>query len=462
MAVKHDPIGTVDRYDVFNNLLAESYPEVPAMEFYRDLFGDYLQHKGVYNDGTYCGIAVSISKSGKVKRYSLTHELDNLESILATDDFVIISPVSYCGKDRKQEHARQLFAVQVDADGVYTRDGIPYGLMNIFHQAKMGLIPQPTYVATSGNNIHLYYLLDEPLRLFPSVITSLNKFRTQFIGQKIYNGDITTLYDNEQIESATQGMRAIGTVCKDGIRRVKAYKTGERISVDELNQYVDSENRIKPAKPTMTIEEAMEKYPNWYARITGKYSRKHWYYNRAMYDNFVSRIRNEVEPGHRYWSLVCLCSYSQKCNISEEELFETAFSLVDELDAKTVDENNHFTVQDVTKALEAFYQPRIMMTRESVERLSGIKIQPQKRNGRKQSEHLKLARGIKALKISIGEDCQGGRSSKRKQILEYVREHRNENQTQVAKGLGISRQCVNSHWKSIQIQLGREEQGTFF
>lgn len=444
-------VGEVDRYGVFNAWMVENYEEMSPFDFYREIFPlGLLQRRGAYNDGKYCAIAVVVPRAGKVRRYSITDELDNLEKILLSDNFCIISPVTYAGKSRKQCNSRQLTAIQIDLDGVYIRDGFPYGLANIFHQAKNGFIPQPTYCCCSGNNVHLYYLLKEPLRMFPKVIESLNKFRTQFIGQKIYNGDVTTLHKEPQVESATQGMRAVGSVCKDPSRRVRAYRTGGPVSVDELNGYVDEANQIRPAHPTMTIEQAREKYPKWYARINGECDRKPWHYSRAMFDWWVRELEEKSEPGHRYWGIVCLAVYAQKCDISEEELCETAFSLVDLLDAKTVDEKNHFTRQDVMKALECFHLPRLKMTRESVERLSGISIPQRKRNGRKQIEHLKYMRGIKKLRSELGEDVQGGRPNKRQLVVDYLKEHPNANQTEIANGLGISRATVNKHRKTIE------------
>ena len=444
--------GMSDRYAIFNKWMVENYGDaVSPVDFYRELFpSGLLQAKGVYGDGKYCAIAVSVPRTGKPRRYSITDGLDNLERIVNTDDFTIISPVTYAGKSRKQSNSRQLVAVQVDMDGVYIRDGFPYGLANIFHQAKNGLIPQPTYCCCSGNNVHLYYLLDEPLRMFPKVIESLNRFRTQFIGQKLYNGDITTLYKEPQIESATQGMRAVGSICKDAGKRVLAYRTGERISIEELNKYVSDENRIRPARPTMTIEEAKAKYPRWYARVNGQHSRKPWYNSRALFDWWVRELKEKSEPGHRYWGIVCLACISQKANISEDELYETAFSLVDVLDAKTIDEKNHFTHQDVMKALECYHQPRLMMKRESIERLSGISIPPNKRNGRKRADHLKYMRGIKKLRAELGENVLGGRPDKRQLIVDYLKEHPDANQTEIAKGLGISRTTVNKHRRTIQ------------
>ena len=456
-----DAISSSERYDIFNSLLGKEYVETSPMEFYRELFPiGCLQSQGVYNDGKYCAIAIAISNDddGKIKRRSITDGLECLNELLSSDDFTIISPVSYAGKTRSQKNARELYAIQVDMDGVYIRDGIPYGLTSLFKQAKNGFIPQPTYCCVSGSNLHLYYFLDEPIRLFPSVIESLNKFRDEFIGWNLYNADITTLHDSPQVESVTQGMRAIGTICKNGLQRVRAYKTGERVSVDELNKYVKEENHIKLVFPKMTIDEAKQKYPEWYERINSeRETNDGWHYSRAMYDHWVNELKTKCNPGHRYYGIMTLTVYAQKCGISENELFNTAMSLVETLDAKTTDPENHFTKQDVLKALEYYNHPHIKMTKRSVERLSGIKINPKTKRRPKGERldlqtHVAYMREVKRLKMIFepkNKRIKGGRPNKRQLIVDYLKENPTANNSEIAKGLGISRTTVIKYRNGI-------------
>ena len=99
--------------------LESHYPEVEPYAFYRDLFGvGSLDSKGSKTAGKYCGIAVQITKEHKAKRYTLTDELDNLPQILDTDDFVVISPMSYAGKSQQSKYQRFCYAVAVDLDSV--------------------------------------------------------------------------------------------------------------------------------------------------------------------------------------------------------------------------------------------------------------------------------------------------------------------------------------------------------
>lgn len=64
---------------------------------------------------------------------------------------------------------------------------------------------------------------------------------------------------------------------------IKAYRVGDRVSLDYMNQYVvDKKNRVdvnKPFNPSkMTREEAKEAYPEWYERVIvkGIKNKKKW------------------------------------------------------------------------------------------------------------------------------------------------------------------------------------------
>lgn len=443
----------VNRYEVFNSWMIENYEQITPYGFYSGLWpAGTLQKKGKenFNDGKYCGIAVSLPKEGRYRRYSLCDGLDNLDEILSVDDvsLTIISPVTYAGRRRLQDASRCYYSIQVDLDGVIINSmGTPTGLMNIFHQSDR-FICRPTVTAISGNNVHLYYhfLSDEYLMLVPSAITSINRFRRQFISG-IYNSDITTEFRRPQIQSFSQGMRAVGSVCKNQNHRVTAFLTGPRYSVAELNKWVSADNQLVKYRPRMDKATAKRLYPGW-----GKPKQpSRGTMNRAVADWWVEKLKAESVQGFRYNGICMLAVFYQKASLSYDELFDTAMSLVDVLDAKTTDPENRFTRADALKACETFYQPRLHVKRETIERESGIKIPANKRNYRKRSEHLKYMRGIKALRISLGEDkVKGGRPSKEWIVVGYCLSHRDASASQAVRELGLSKKTVYKYWKKIQ------------
>ena len=101
------------------NYLDNYYPVVEPKQFYKEIFATKpLAVKGELAQGTYNGVALELFPTEKVivedkeelkthtKRHIITNELDKLDYLLKTDNFVIVSPISYIGKSRKSENSR--------------------------------------------------------------------------------------------------------------------------------------------------------------------------------------------------------------------------------------------------------------------------------------------------------------------------------------------------------------------
>ena len=87
-----------------------------------------------------------------------------------------------------------------------------------------------------------------------------------------------------------------------------------------------------------------------------------------------------------------------------------------------------------------------MFPRRDAESLSGIPIPPNKRNGRKQDLHLRIARSsLEILSEDAGHALQGrkiGSGIKRDLIRDYRADHPNANHSEIARALGVSRPTV--------------------
>ena len=120
------------------------FDEVEPKEFYREIFPEgELDTKGSFTSQKYVGIAVGVSKekkengSPKVKRYTVTDDLDVIDELCETDDFCLMSPLSYAGKTRTADHARFLYAFAVDLDRLRYNGEEPLGLMNLWERHIM-------------------------------------------------------------------------------------------------------------------------------------------------------------------------------------------------------------------------------------------------------------------------------------------------------------------------------------
>ena len=107
--------------NILSKWLETYFDEVTPIDFYRDIFpAGELEKQGEYEKGKYCGIAVEITKEKKpngkprIKRYSITDELSTIEKLTESDNFCLMSPISYAGKERTAERARFIYAVAID------------------------------------------------------------------------------------------------------------------------------------------------------------------------------------------------------------------------------------------------------------------------------------------------------------------------------------------------------------
>lgn len=432
--------------DFKEDYLSKHCEEITPKEFYRNIFPEgELQEQGVYGDKKYNAIAVELAD--KIKRYTLTDDLEVLDQLLQSENFIIISPISYVGKSRSSDNARMMYALAIDLDGVNKE----INMIDLFHQIeKVEHLPKPTYTVISGSGLHLYYVFEKPIPLFKNIVEQLTRLKND-LTRKIWNGWVTDLNEKVQYQSIYQGFRLVGGVTKSG-SRTKAFVTGEKVTVEYLNQFVfDEKNQVKEFeyKSNLTLEEAKKKYPEWYdKRIVQHKARGTWTCKRDLYDWWLRRLY-EIKEGHRYYGVMCLAIYAKKCGIPEEELEADAFGMVDRLDLLTSNEDNHFTREDVLAALELYNDNYITFPIDTISKLTEIRIEKNKRNGRKQSVHLMGARAIQEINDKVnGTNWRegNGRKSKKDMVREWQQEHPNGRKADCIRETGLSKPTVYKWW----------------
>lgn len=434
--------------DFKQKYLGKYFQEVAPKEFYRDIFVEgELQKKGVYGDNKYNAIAVELGKE-KIKRYTITDDLEMIDKLLHSENFIIVSPITYVGKSRNSDNARMMYALAIDLDGVNKEINI----IDLFHQIeKVEHLPRPTYTVISGGGLHLYYVFQRPIPLFKNIVQQLTNLKND-LTRKIWNGYVTDLNDKVQYQSIFQGFRLVGGVTKGGAR-TKAYKTGEKVTIEYLNEFVfDLKNQVTQFiyKSDLTLEEAKSKYPEWYERrIIEKQPRGTWTCKKDLYEWWKRRLI-EIQEGHRYYGVMCLAIYAKKCGILQEELENDAFSMVDRLDLLTSDEDNHFTREDVLAALELYNDNYITFPIDTISKLTKIRIEKNKRNGLKQKQHLYLARrrkeDMKAIELPM--KAPEGRPTAQNKVNQWQKEHPNGKKADCIRDTGLSKKTVYKWWTS--------------
>lgn len=430
--------------------LEQFYDEIAPLDFYRSIFpiGE-LGTKGKKEVGKYNAIAVELlpkeeNQKGNIKRYTITDDLEQLQALLQSDNFILLSPISYAGKSRESANARFIYAIAVDLDGITTTQQIT----DLFYQMENGINPLPTYTVFSGSGLHLYYLLDSALPCFKNIVVQLSKLKKE-LTKGIWNRYTTSLYNTPQIESLFQGFRLVGGITKDG-KRTKAFITGKTVSIEYLNSFVSKEYQVSnyTYKSNLTLAKAKELYPEWYQkRIVDKQAKGSWTCKRDLFDWWKRKLEIESKVGHRYYCVMVLSIYAKKCGIPKEELEEYAFSIVERLDSMTTNEENHFTRYDILSALEMYNDNYITFPIDSIVSLTDIPIAKNKRNYRKQQTHLKIARYTKELMISEGNTSAiGGRKSKSNIVVAWQKANPTGTKAECIKETGLSKPTVYKYW----------------
>lgn len=400
--------------------LSQFFEKTSASSFYRDLFPVGSFEEQGQEQGKPNGI-VAYENNGKVRTSLFFDDLKRLFESVSDAEFSFLAPVSYFGKNRTSANARFLYALVFDLDNVGTEQ-----IRNLFFQIDNEVQPKPTYVVNSGGGLHLYYQLVEPVPLYPQVQQRLNDYKHE-LTDLIWN-PYTSKDKKKQFQSILQGFRVVGTKTKKG-EETTCYNTGEKVSLEYLNKWItDKSKRIDDIayKSKLPLAEAKVKYPEWYERrIVKKQPVGNWKAKKALYDWWLRTILEKASCGHRYWCVWSLAVYAKKCGVPKAELKKDAYGLIETF--SKLNPLEPFTEEDVFSALKVYNKPYAKVTRQHIADETAIPIKKNKRNGRKQNVHLKLARVMKKAKAEIGEDVLGGRKSKQDVVFEYL--ERNQNPT---------------------------------
>ena len=431
-------------YVAKNDYLAASYSQVAPLAFYRSIFPTgALERAGNYNDHKPNGI-VTIIQRETAKNRLFFDELSDIPEYLSKD-FVVTSPVAYFGRNRTQRNASLLFGFCIDLDGVEMKQ-----LQDLLYEMENKIIPTATYIVNSGHGLHLYYILDEPLNLYTHLHEPLRELKYALI-DLVWNRYTSTIpIENRQYLGIFQGFRMVGSPTKLGRDYIlKAYRTGDTVSIEYLNQFVAPDKRLEnyDYQSNLTLDQAKLKYPAWYERrIEQKQPRSRWVVKPDLYFWWLNKIKEQATVGHRYNTLCVLFAYAQKCMIDEDQALSDALSLVDKFDAMSLDESNRFTQKDVYDSLKFYQESYVHFSRSEAERISGISIPPNKRNGRKQKVHLQIARATRDIVHPEGWQNKEGRPTKQAIVEQWQLANPNGSKTACIKETGLSKPTVYKWW----------------
>lgn len=144
---------------------------------------------------------------------------------------------------------------------------------------------------------------------------------------------------------------------------------------------------------------------------------------------------------------MCLAIYAYKCGVPKKQLRQDMQQAFEDL--QMVKHENVLTENDIRSALEAYDKEYYNFTIKDIEALTDVRIEKNKRNGRKQEQHLRLARGQLAILKEIGETTQGrpaGTGTAQKKVFEWREQHPEGRKADCHRDTGLDPKTIRKWW----------------
>lgn len=461
-------------------LTAYGAKEVSAMNVYGDMFDlghGFIQRAGE-KPGMHKANPIVLGSFGGVIRRRILFE-DTFEETLGEfqneASWAIANGLTYWGKQNTGSAQSKMCAMIFDLDG-QTDDTLKAFLHGAFGSGGLQLYPLPQYVILSGSNVHLYYVFEKPIDLYPNTKIQLKELKYQ-LTDKIWNRYTSTI-EKPQHQGINQGFRVVGGKTKGG-GTVRAFRMNRHpCTVNELNEFVPEDKRVDVSKvyreSRYTIDQAKEKFPEWYESVVVRGEARVWYDKEDLYNWWLRKISTPyvtegsisgrhvgnagVTYGHRYFCIMALAVFAVKCGITDRERVKADAMSVLGLFNRIGPEP--FLESDIDSALECLDPKYIKFPRKDLEKITAVEIPPNKRNGQKQADHLEEARAIRDIRQRRknanwwDNGNRDGAPTKRDEVLVFAAEHPGMSQRAMAKALGVSPTTVNKWLKAARMGGG--------
>lgn len=458
-------------YHEVTEYLEANFEEVEGCRFYRELFPncettgelntDYSKPNAIY---LYTDEKDKDSKRQMRRRIMLTDTWEeDYMNFVERNEKTLCGGLTYRGRSNKLINAQQCNALVIDLDGVGDHEIRTLFLRFGKPAEDIRTLPMPTYLVASGSGLHIYYVLDEPIDLFPNIKLQLKNLKYD-LTFRMWDYKSTSQEKNIQYQSINQGFRMVGSMNTKHNTVVKAYRVGDKVSLEYLNQYVKSKvditQRFRPTK--MTKAEALLKYPEWAKKffdengeqkknvkkdkwdIAGKVHGDDPY---ALYHWWLRKV-GEAKGGHRYFYLMGLAIYACKVEVPRRKLKADMMQVFEKL--KEVEHTNPLSQADIDSALEAYSKEYHCFKRDDISKLTDIPIPPNKRNWRKRAIHIKYMNNQKMFKVEMGECTKGGRpkgsSDAKQKVQNWRNAHPSGRKIDCQRETGLSRPTVLKWW----------------
>lgn len=445
--------------------MSSRFEKVNGEDFYREIFPNNENSSERHNDFSHPNAVYYYldEESKKLFRNVMYNDTWSQNYI----DFVECNPMTLCGglsyrrNKNKLEYAQKMNALIFDIDDVGFNEINTLFLRFGGEPNELRRLPMPTYIVLSGLGVHIYYLFDEAIDLYPNIKIQLKSLKYD-LTFKMWDYKSTSKKKNIEYQSINQGFRMVGSSHEAHGNVVTAFRVGEPVSLEYLNAYVQPQNRVDINRRFSTskvdVKTVKELYPEWYQRVVieGNKKLKKWdikgKQGYALYDWWLRQI-HKAKGGHRYFYLMCLAIYACKCDVPKSKLvedMEKATVELNKIEYSKDGQDDPVKQSDIISALEAYNKEYYNFTINDIEKLSEIPIERNKRNGRKRkTTHQIYRRGIKRLKVELGESDgwdKGGRPSAEVRVREWQQLNPQGRKVDCIRALNLSKPTVYKWW----------------
>ena len=468
-------------YKLKNEYLTEWLGEpLDPIAFYKEIFPpENIEEKNNLNDHKANPI-ISLKKNDYVKKNTGKKAVSFKNEIVFKDfsgfekamgnEFALCSMCSFFGRKKNAKHAYKLHGYCIDLDGVKIKQ-----LRALRLSLERDFMPRPTYIANSGHGLHLYFLFYTPCPLYPSLIPQLQAMKVG-LTYTMWNDYTSDEKGTRQIQGIYQGFRMVGSCSKLGRTPrtkqnylVKVWRCGKPVDLAYLNQYVELPFQFPKdidywassiqSEQHLTLDEAREKYPDWYERrIVKKLPPNQFVCNRGLYEwwkKVILRKGFEVDgspfgaiKGNRYWCIAYLFVFAIKCNIEFNEVYDDALALMPILnerqdeDPDKYDEFTEYDIESASRFYDRKYAKHTVNAMRIRTNIQDIRHGKSRRNGRPQAEHLARARLVRTLATYDN----NGRKPKADIVRQWRAKHPNGSKVQCKADTGLTYPTIRKWW----------------
>lgn len=326
---------------------------------------------------------------------------------------------------RSRQTMLNLYAFVIDVENVTPAEARHF-VTN--YLPRLDEVLRPAFVVLSGGGMHFVYHLAEPVAAYnnrkpalDAILRALKKHHDR-------------VWEVDKGVGIAHAVRVVGGATKYGTAAM-AFRTGDAIPIAKLAKAVGVS--WTDAKPVRASEEnSMRALAIQEARTTSREKVAFMPNGRRGFWTFcldrLQRRIHETNMERRHMALFGLAVVGYKCRVPRAEVMQSLDMLIDKCNRRRPEDP--LTSGELKKVMTGYSQQFLMVKGSTLSEWLGVEFRPIKRNGRTRSEHLKRVHAKR-------------RGGTRELVLEYVREHPNASQVEVAAKLDLDRKTVRRYLK---------------